>query len=347
MKAFKGFMHGVNLGGWFSQCNHTEERYDNFIKEGDFKVIADWGLDHVRLPIDYELVENADGTPLEKGYERIRQAAKWCKDNNLNMILDLHKTAGFSFDAGEKEAGLFDSTELQERFYKLWENLASNFAKVFEGADREICFELLNEVTDQSYCKKWNAIVRTCIERIRKIAPTTKILVGSYWNNSLASVKDLDEPYDENVVYNFHCYEPLLFTHQGASWVGPNMNADFRLPLKSKFADYITKTAEKVGQIGTAFGAFSPDATIDIDYFETIFAEAVKIAEERNVLLYCGEYGAIDRASPEDTLEWYRLISTVFNKHGIGRAAWSYRQMDFGLSDARLDGIRPELLKYL
>ena len=25
-----------------------------------------------------------------------------------------------------------------------------------------------------------------------------KILVGSYWNNSVASVKDLDEPYDEN-----------------------------------------------------------------------------------------------------------------------------------------------------
>ena len=347
MKAFKGFMHGVNLGGWFSQCNHTEERYDNFIKEEDFKVIADWGLDHVRLPIDYELVENADGTPLEKGYERIRNAASWCKDNKLNMILDLHKTAGFSFDAGEKEAGLFDNEELQERFYKLWENLAKNFANIFEGTDREICFELLNEVTDQAYSKKWNAIARTCIERIRKIAPSTKILVGSYWNNSLASVKDLDEPYDENVVYNFHCYEPLLFTHQGASWVGPNMNGDFRLPLKSKFSDYITKTAEKVGQIGTAFGAFSPEASIDVDYFETIFAEAVKIAEDRNVLLYCGEYGVIDRASPEDTLEWYRLISTVFNKHGIGRAAWSYRQMDFGLSDARLDGIRADLLKYL
>ena len=77
------------------------------------------------------------------------------------------------------------------------------------------------------------------------------------------------------------------------------------------------------------------------------FAEAVKIAEERNVMLYCGEYGAIEKATPEDTVEWYKLISTVFNNHGIGRAAWSFRQMDFGLSDARLDGIRAELVKYL
>ena len=347
MKEFKGFMHGVNLGGWYSQCNHTEDRYDNFIKEEDFKTIADWGLDHIRLPIDYELVETADGQKIEKGYERIRKAAEWCKAYKLNMILDLHKTCGYSFDLGYKESGFFDDEKLQERFYKLWESLAENFATVFDGSDCEICFELLNEVTDQSYCKKWNAIAKNCIERIRKIAPTTKILVGSYWNNSLASVKDLDEPYDENIVYNFHCYEPLLFTHQGAPWVGQNMNPDFRFPLKSKFADYITKTAEKVGQIGTAFGSFSPDATVTVDYFETIFSEAVKIAEDRNVLLYCGEYGAIEKATPEDTLEWYKLISTVFNNHGIGRAAWSFRQMDFGLSDARLDGIRGDLIKYL
>ena len=347
MHEFNGFMHGVNLGGWYSQCNHTEERYDNFIKEEDFATIKSWGLDHIRLPIDYELVETADGQKIEKGYERIRTAAKWCAANNLNMILDLHKTCGYSFDSGYKEAGFFEDEKLQERFYKLWESLAKNFKDVFADTKNEICFELLNEVTDQSYCKKWNAIAKTCIQKIRAIAPTTKILVGSYWNNSLASVKDLDPPYDENIVYNFHCYEPLVFTHQGAPWVGPNMNPDFRFPLKSKFADYIKATSEKVGQIGTAFGAFSPDATVDVNYFETIFAEAVRIAEERNVLLYCGEYGDIEKASPEDTLEWYKLISTVFNNHGIGRAAWSYKQMDFGLADARLDDVRPELLKYL
>lgn len=347
MKNFDGFMHGVNLGGWFSQCNHTKDRYDNFIKEEDFSVIKSWGMDHIRLPIDYELVEADDGSALEDGYERLRTAALWCKKNKLNMILDLHKTAGYSFDAGEKETGFFDNEALQERFYKLWENLARNFAGIFDGSDCQICFELLNEVTDQAFCKKWNAIAKKCIERIRKIAPVTKILVGSYWNNSLAAVKDLDPPYDENIVYNFHCYEPLLFTHQGAPWVGPNMNPDFRFPLKSKYADYIKMTSEKVGQIGTAFDKFDSDDTVDVNYFETIFAEAVKVAEERKVMLYCGEYGVIDRIDPEDTLEWYKLISTVFNNHGIGRAAWSYRQMDFGLSDARLDGIRSKLITYL
>ena len=63
--------------------------------------------------------------------------------------------------------------------------------------------------------------------------------------------------------------------------------------------------------------------------------------------LYCGEYGVIDCASPEDTLEWYKMINAAFLKYGIGRAAWSYRRMDFGLSDARMDGVREELLRFI
>ena len=82
-----------------------------------------------------------------------------------------------------------------------------------------LCFELLNEVTEQSYSKAWNAIAKKCIERIRKIAPEIRILVGSYWNNHVAAVRDLDAPFDKNIVYNFHCYEPLIFTHQGAGWI--------------------------------------------------------------------------------------------------------------------------------
>ena len=83
MRRFEGYEHGINLGGWLSQCDHSKDRYDNFIHEEDLKRIADWGLDHVRVPIDYELVETADGQKIEKGYERIRQAAKWCAENNL------------------------------------------------------------------------------------------------------------------------------------------------------------------------------------------------------------------------------------------------------------------------
>ena len=346
MKKFDGFMHGVNLGGWFSQCDYSKDRFDNFITEKDFKIISEWGLDHVRLPIDYNLVETADGSVIEEGYDRIARAFDWCKKYNLNVILDLHKTAGFSFDPGHRESGFFENPEYQERFYKLWNQLTRRFASYFDDSKNELCFELLNEVTDQVYCKKWNEIARNCIEKIRVIAPTIKILVGSYWNNSLASVKDLDPPYDENIVYNFHCYDPLLFTHQGAGWIS-KMDTSFRFRLNSDYKSYIELTEKYCGQKGTAFDGFDPAAKLDEKYFEKIFAEAIEVADTRNTYLYCGEYGVIDRTNIPDTILWYHYIADIFNKNGIGRAAWNYKEMDFGLSDARLDDYRKELLKYL
>ena len=52
MKCFEGYMHGVNLGGWLSQCDHTKERYETFITKKDIETIKDWGLDHIRVPVD-------------------------------------------------------------------------------------------------------------------------------------------------------------------------------------------------------------------------------------------------------------------------------------------------------
>ena len=53
------------------------------------------------------------------------------------------------------------------------------------------------------------------------------------------------------------------------------------------------------------------------------------------------------RASAEDILKWYKTINAVFEKYGIGRAAWSYKKMDFGISDEHLSGVCEELIKYL
>ena len=53
MKSVHGYMHGINLGGWFSQCEHTSEHYDTFICRDDIRRISEWGFDHLRLPVDY------------------------------------------------------------------------------------------------------------------------------------------------------------------------------------------------------------------------------------------------------------------------------------------------------
>lgn len=342
MKSMKGFMHGINLGGWFSQCDHTEERYDTFIREEDLTCISGWGLDHVRLPVDYDLVEDRDGNYIEQGFERIGTVLDWCTKYGLNMVLDLHKTYGFSFDDGEEESGFFENPDYQERFYRLWEQFAARFG----GCRDRLAFELLNEVTEKAYCDKWNEISAECVRRIRAVAGDIRILIGGYYNNSIEALKDLALPADENIIYNFHCYEPLIFTHQGAYWVR-GMDTSFRMPIGLTYGEYVKKTGEQIVQYASGMERFPQDKVLGREFFEELIAEAASVAEERNVALYCGEFGVINLASPEDTLEWYRMICSVFDRYGIGRAAWSYREMDFGLADEHMKDVLPEVLRLL
>ena len=314
MKDF-GFYKGVNFGGWFSQCDYSEDHMDHFISEEDFSIVAGWGMDHVRIPVDYNVMETEDGNWKADGFRRIENALKAAMNNKLKVVLDLHKTAGFSFDAGEKEEGFFFNEKLQNRFCRLWEEMAAQFTD-----EKNVAFELLNEVTDKSFIDSWNMISRKCIRTIRNKAPRSLILLGSYHNNAPDALAELAAPADDRVIYNFHCYDPLPFTHQGAYWV-PSLDRNARVSFES--------------------------AGIDGSFFERSFATAIKTARERNTALYCGEYGVIDTVSPEDTLKWYECIHKTFEKNEISRCSWSYRKMDFGLADERLDHVRGKLILLL
>ena len=74
MTIWPGYTRGVNLGGWLSQCPHTRERYESFLGAEDIRRIRDWGLDHIRVPVDYELVEEENGAYREEGFAYIRRA---------------------------------------------------------------------------------------------------------------------------------------------------------------------------------------------------------------------------------------------------------------------------------
>ena len=302
MRVFEGYKKGVNLGGWLSQCVHTKEHYDTFITKKDFEELSKWNIDHVRVPVDYDLVEDKEGNYLEGGFAYIENAILWAREYKLNLVLDLHKTFGYSFDDGEKEAGFFDNEAYQERFYRLWDRFTEQFAKY----EDTVAFELLNEVTAKEYMPTWSRIALKTIANIRKKAPTIKILLGGYYNNSVVAVPDLPDIDDANVIYNFHCYDPLPFTHQGAPWV-KDMPLDFRMKYE--------------------------DSGATEEYFESLFAAAIETAQARDKALYCGEYGCIDRIGDEDTLKWYRALHAVLGRYGIGSAAWSYKRMDFGLTD--------------
>jgi aryl-phospho-beta-D-glucosidase BglC (GH1 family) len=334
MKIFEGYVKGINLGGWLSQCEHSEEHYNSFVTENDIKVIASMGADHVRLPIDYETIETESGNPLESGFSHIDNCIEWCGKYGLNVVLDVHKTAGFSFDAAECNR-LFDSPELQERFVKLWDRISTVYAN-----KNNVAFELLNEISQENP-QSWNSLALRAIKAIRCSAPLKKIIIGGTQWNSVHTLKLLDKPYDDNIVFNFHFYEPFLFTHQSAPWQPLIPKSEMNYP--GNISEYRLRSKE-INCFGS--GLYNADK-MGAEFMRLLISEAAEAAEQADVPLYCGEYGVDDYAPVSDTLKWFRDIHSVFESYGIGRAVWTYKSMNFGISEGHYRNIINELRELL
>lgn len=344
MKVFEGYQKGINLGGWLSQIDcRSKEHFQNFITESDIQEIASWGLDHVRLPIDYDIIEDEDGTPKEEGYKLITNCVEWCKKYGLHVIIDLHKTYGYSFDPLEKnDKEIFFHTEsLQNRFINIWKEIASRYVNYGDM----VAFELLNEIVSPNVVEEWNGIIRKVVPAIREIAPDNYIVFGGVCYNSVTSVPKLIEPFADKLVYTFHCYEPMAFTHQKAYWVD-NMPKDFEMHYPDSVEAYREKSKQLQQELVLAI---YEDAITSIgpDMFEVLFTPAIKTAVERDVPIYCGEYGVIDQAPLPDTLNWLKDMNEAFVKNHIGRALWNYKSKDFGIIDAHYADIKDEMVKLL
>ena len=347
MRKFEGFQKGVNLGGWISQFDtYSKEHFDTFITRDDIKDIASLGFDHVRVPVDYVLFEEEDGTPKEDGFRYLEMCRQWCADYGLKMLIDLHECYGYSFDPLKKDMDrekFFYDEDLQARFLNLWSRIAHRFSDYQD----QVAFEPLNEVVLKEVADAWNKVASAYIRLMRSIVSDSYLIIGGVCYNSVTSVPLLDIPLDDKIVYNFHCYEPIVFTHQGAYWVD-SMPSDFRIGYPGKLSDYLNKAAEM---------GLSPDLALSIgedagretgeEFFESIFAPALEKAEKDQVPLYCGEYGVIDLAEKGSALRWLKDIHAVMNRYGIGRALWNYKEKDFGFTGEHFSDIREDFIRIL
>ncbi len=345
MNIFRGFQKGINLGGWLSQFERYDVRhFESFITREDIGKIASLGFDHVRVPVDYILLEDEDGNRREFGYRCLRSCREWCEELGLNMLIDLHECYGYSFDPLKKDMDrkrFFYDEALQRRFLDLWRQIAV----CFRDYPEQVAFEPLNEVVLPEVADAWNKVASRYIREMRSVVPDSWLVIGGIRYSHVSSIPLLSLPPDDRIVYNFHCYDPLIFTHQGAYWVD-RMPPDFRIGYPKSLAEYrqagsfldrnLTGSVDQEGipETGPAF-------------FEALFAPAAEKALRDNRPLYCGEYGVIDLADNQDKLRWLKDIHTAMDRMGIGRALWNYKEKDFGLQDERFSEIRDQFVKIL
>ena len=345
MKTFQGFQKGVNLGGWISQFDrYDEQHFAEFITEKDIADIAELGFDHVRVPVDYNVLEDEEGNYKEEGFRHLEDCRLWCAKYGLNMLIDLHECYGYSFDPlkkGMDRRKFFYDADLQKRFLKLWAQIAERFGQ-YPG---QVAFEPLNEVVLEDVAQAWNGVVSDYIHMMREIAPDSYIVIGGVRYNNVLSVPLLHLKKKKKIVYNFHCYEPMIFTHQGAYWVD-GMPGDFRISYPKTLEEYRKASSEMEADLA---GAVFKDGIREIGtgFFEDIFAPAIEKAMQDDIPLYCGEYGVIDLADGSSKIRWLKDIHEAFKKFGIGHALWNYKEKDFGMQDEKFKEIREDFIRIL
>jgi endoglucanase len=318
------FTKGVNLTNWF-QVNEVGQIQINKYTKKDFEQLKSLGCDVIRLPI--HLHSHTSGQPnFEVNpllFEFLDEIVTWAEDLNMHIILDNH-----TFDPSG-----FTPLTIDLPLLKIWPQIAQHF----NGKYKNIYFEILNEpngITDAA----WNQIQGKVVTAIRQVNKEHTIIVGpANWNN-YQNLKSMPVYEDKNLIYTFHFYEPFLFTHQGASWTTPSMSSLKDVPFpyqKSKMPGFPNQL--KGTWVESAFNDYGRIG--HIDYVKEQLSIAVKFAKERNVPIFCGEFGVFASASPEvDRTFWYEYIRKELESQKISWTIWDYHG-SFGLFENGTNGL--------
>jgi aryl-phospho-beta-D-glucosidase BglC (GH1 family) len=169
------------------------------------------GFNSVRVPFNYRLFVSADDPARldGDGYQLLDRVVKWCKQEGLYVILDMHAApggqTGDNIDDSFGYPFLFESNESQELTVKIWQKIATQF----QSEPTVLGYDLLNEPIathfDANYFNpKLEPLYRKIVSGIRNVDKNHIIFLGgAQWDNNF---KVFGPPFDDKLAYTFHKY---------------------------------------------------------------------------------------------------------------------------------------------
>jgi endoglucanase len=311
--------HGINMSEWFAQVfdpkGYTKEHFETWNTGADVALIKSMGFDHVRLSVNPAPMfrhNEADLIPTDYLTE-LDAAVKMILDQGLAVVLDIHPGGDFK----QKLA----NDEMVEQFADFWRAFAKHYSATDPG---KVFFETLNE-PEMHDRYRWYGVQAHLVDAIREAAPNHTIIVeGARWadDDDLVFMEPLR---DSNIVYNFHFYEPHIFTHQGATWGANSWHYLKGLPYPSdpeKVRETAATVPDEFNRLGVMrYGADRwNEARINVDFDQVAAWE-----QHWNVPVVCNEFGVYRKAAkPEDRAAWLKDVRSSLEKRGIGWTMWDY-----------------------
>ena len=308
--------HGINASEWFAQStDYSAQRLSTYTTLDDIALVRHLGFDHIRLSID-PAIFSCHGPWSD--CERIK-ALDGVVDKTLSeglaIIIDIHPTSEFKRQVATDNFAA-------EKFRFLWGQIGEHFA----ARDPErVFFEIMNE-PELKDPYRWTGIQERMIQEIRRRAPKHTLIVAGAAYSDIGDLVMLPQFNDDNLIFNFHYYEPHLFTHQGASW-GVPFWIDLRdvpypiTPESTKKA--IAEQPDSVSQwelMEMAYGHWDRDRISGELSFASDWAKA------HHVPLTCNEFGVYRNFShPDDRARWIEDVRAALEANNIGWTMWDYR----------------------
>jgi endoglucanase len=205
--------HGINLSEWFAQVydakGYTKEHFETWTTPLDLGLIKAMNFDHVRLSVNPKPMfrgKQADRIPREYlGY--LDTAVQMILGQGLAVIIDIHPETDF------KQKLVVDDA-FAEQFEDFWRQFAHHYSSTNPDL---VFFEILNEPEFRDRYR-WEGVQSKLAAAIREGASAHTIIVaGANWSSD-TELLFMEPLHDPNIIYNFHFYEPHVFTHQGATW---------------------------------------------------------------------------------------------------------------------------------
>ena len=316
----KHLQRGINLSHWFAQAGapqaYTKEHFDTYDTAADMALIKAMGFDHVRFTLNCEPMfrrGQADQIPADY-LVMVDAAVKMILDHGLAVIIDIHPESDF-------KARLVADDSAVEQFEDYWRALARHYSNL---DSEKVFFEILNEPEFRDRYR-WMGVQAGLARAIREGAPIhTIIAAGANWS-APSELLFLEPLHDPNIIYNFHFYEPHIFTHQAATWSTNFQHYLTGLPYPST-PENVRAAMEQVPDpihqqevLQYGLGRWNA-ARIDAE-----IGAAAAWAKKWNVPLTCNEFGVYRKAAvPADHETWIHDVRTALEKYGIGWTMWDY-----------------------
>jgi len=309
---------GINLSMWYAQAgDYSAERLTTYTTPEDFRLVKSLGFDHARLSINPEplMLDGRVDILDPAAIARLDKTVAEITATGLVVILDIHPEMPFVEALGQGNDPVI-------RFLKFWTVFATHFAAT---DPKQVYFEVLNEPhIEDSF--RWAGIQSRAVAAIRAVAPMhTIIATGNRWGG-VEGLLELEPVRDSNVIYSFHDYDPMTFTHQGASWSTPYLKALRGVPYPStpeNVAPLMEQDADERGkQELIKYGAERWDAArVDKE-----IATAADWGARHGVPVWCGEFGVYKTYSPPAArAAWLHDMRVGFEAHHVGWAMWDYQ----------------------